>query len=129
MAGIFQGLVGSYSSRVYDEFGPESSLMDISNKMKELKYRHMPIIENNEFVGIVTDRDLKLIAGMQRLDELSSKDIMRKDLYIVDGKTSLSEVLGVMIQKKLESTLVKENGGLYIFTTTDAMKVLKSIMD
>ena len=126
---VFQGLVGTYSSKISCDFDSKSNLLDISQRMKEKKINHMPIVENDDFVGLISDRDIKLMAGIERLDELTARDIMKKDLYVVDGKTSLSIVLGKMIEEKLEATLVKENGSLYIFTSTDAMKVLKSIMD
>lgn len=126
---IFHGTVGTYSSKIDSAYGPDDQLLEVSQTMKERNFRHMPIVQDNEFVGLITDRDLKLIAGMQRLDELCTKDIMKKDLYVVNASTSLCEVLGEMIEKRLDCALVKENNELYIFTATDAMKVLKSIME
>jgi acetoin utilization protein AcuB len=88
---------------------------------------HIPIMQNEKVVGIVSDRDIKVIAGLKMLEKsfLTAADIMSPDPVSVDSSTMLDEVAFEMSEKKIGSVIVTENEELLgIFTVTDALNAL-----
>jgi acetoin utilization protein AcuB len=78
-------------------------------------------------VGIVSERDLKVVAGLKMLEKnlLTAADIMSPDPVTVDASTMLDEVAFEMSEKKIGSVIVTENDQfLGIFTVTDALNAL-----
>lgn len=49
---------------------PDAPYQVILNKMKELNIRHMPIIENNKLIGMVSFRDLLELEFQVKADEI-----------------------------------------------------------
>ncbi|PID86223.1 MAG: hypothetical protein CSB13_04090 [Chloroflexi bacterium] len=46
---------------VPDTIGPATPLRDIIGMMKSEGYRHLPIVADGKLVGIITDRDIRLV--------------------------------------------------------------------
>jgi acetoin utilization protein AcuB len=90
--------------------------------------RHLPVTRDGVPIGIVTDRDIKLILGPDfaypEPDELSVAQVMIKDVYAVDLGERLDNVLAHMAAHHLGSALVTRKGKLVgVFTATDACRV------
>lgn len=95
--------------------------------MRERKIRHLPVTQNKELVGVLTDRDIKLYLGPDfdypREEDVTVKDIYMDDPYIVDLNERLDIVLSNMAERHIGSVLVTRNGKLAgVFTSTDACK-------
>lgn len=93
--------------------------------MREHRIRHLPVTEGGQLVGLVSDRDIKLMLGPDFAyppeKELRVRDVMIRDAYIVDLDTRLDEVLHHMALHQLGSAIVTREGKLAgVFTTTDA---------
>lgn len=93
--------------------------------MREHRIRHLPVTEGGQLVGLVSDRDIKLMLGPDFAyppeKELRVRDVMIRDAYIVDLDTRLDEVLLHMALHQLGSAIVTREGKLAgVFTTTDA---------
>ena len=104
-----------------------SKVEELARVMKEHGIRHIPIMQNEKVVGIVSDRDLKVIASLKMLEKsfLTAADIMSRDPVTVDSSTPLDEVAFEMSEKKIGSVIVTENDQLVgIFTLTDALNAL-----
>jgi acetoin utilization protein AcuB len=81
-------------------------------------------MQNEKVVGIVSDRDLKVISGLKMLEKslLTAEDIMSVDPITVDSSTLLDEVAFEMSERKIGSVIVTENDQFVgIFTVTDAL--------
>ena len=103
------------------------SLRRARDLMTEHDVRHLPVVQNYELLGILTDRDLKRALdpdlGLPSKDELFVRDIYRPDPYVVDDHASLDDVLEHMATQHLGSALVTKHGRLAgIFTSTDACR-------
>jgi acetoin utilization protein AcuB len=101
-----------------------SKVEELVRVMKEHGIRHIPILQNEKVVGIVSERDLKVIAGLKMLEKslLTAADIMSADPVTVDSSTLLDEVAFEMSEKKIGSVIVTENDVFVgIFTVTDAL--------
>jgi acetoin utilization protein AcuB len=95
--------------------------------MREHRIRHLPVTQNGELAGSVSDRDIKLILGpdFANPDEHTTLvgEAMVKDAYVVDMDTRLDEVLAHMAEHHLGSAIVTRRGKLAgIFTVTDACR-------
>lgn len=89
--------------------------------------RHLPVTRDGVPIGIITDRDIKLILGPDFAypdpDELTVAQVMIKDVYAVDLGERLDNVLAHMTAHHLGSALVTRKGKLVgVFTATDACR-------
>lgn len=121
--------VVNYSNIITIKVEPSTSLLEVSQKMEKNNIRHMPVVLDGEFVGIISDRDIKLIAGMQRAEELQAHDVMHKNLYVIGPEVTLNEGVSNMLNNKLDSILIKDGEKLSIFTSTDVMKIVKTLSE
>lgn len=108
----------------------EASVDDLKRIMSENGIRHIPIVKDRQVVGLVSDRDLRVVSGLN-LDEkalVSAKDIMSTDPVSVSADAALDEVAYEMSNRKIGSVIVNEGDHfLGIFTATDALNALIEI--
>lgn len=111
---------------------PDTSIYDLNELMKQYSVRHLPIVEKDRVIGVISDRDLKLVSGLS-LHELvivRASDIMVANPICVSAGAMLDEVALEMSEKKIGSVIVNdENDKFYgIFTVTDALNALIEIV-
>ena len=120
--------------------GPDTSVMKASQMMKENSIRHLPVVnDNEELVGIVSDRDLKEASPSKAttldvhelyylLSELKIKDIMTRNVLSVSPRDTVEKAAVVMLEKKIDALPVEEEGKVVgILSQGDVFKVLTSI--
>lgn len=117
---------------------PDTSLPELLNLMKEKKVGKLPVLENEEIIGVVTRDDLlikketapampilainDLLLTLpsskffkQKLEKITgyqAKELMRTDLLRVNKDTHLDKVVSDIIEKNYEFALVFENNKL-----------------
>ncbi len=109
----------------------DASIDELSELMAKHGVRHIPIVKDDRVVGVVSDRDLKLVKGLDLKEKMlvSAADIMARDPVSVESSTPLDEVAFEMSKRKIGSVIVNENGKLLgIFTVTDALNALIEIL-
>jgi acetoin utilization protein AcuB len=110
----------------------DASVTEAAEIMEKHRIRHLPVIEKGSIIGVISERDLKqaLILTDDSMG-LLVQDVMTRDPYIVREGTPLSEVAGVMAEKKYGCAIIvdAEKRAIGIFTTTDGMRVLKSLLE
>lgn len=107
-----------------------ASVDELKKMMTELGIRHVPITKNGRVVGVVSDRDLKVVAGLDRVEKslVRAGDIMAADPVTVSASATLDEVAFEMSRLKIGSVIVNEGDKfLGIFTVTDALNALIEI--
>lgn len=107
----------------------ETSVEEAQKMMLEHKIRHLPVVEQNRAVGILSDRDIALALlvnhGMETAASLTVGDICTLDAFSVDVNDALDDVAFTMAEKQIGSALVVDGGQLVgIFTATDACEYL-----
>lgn len=88
---------------------------------------HLPVTDQGELVGIVTDRDIKLLLGTDYYSparqDLDVYDVYTPDPVVVSPDERLDNVVMAMAERRIGSVLVTENGRLAgIFTAADACR-------
>jgi acetoin utilization protein AcuB len=103
----------------------QASVSEALEFMREHRIRHLPVTEDGEVVGLVSDRDIKLMLGPDfaypAADELKVRDAMVPDPYAVELDARLDSVLAYMAREHVGSVVVMRHDRLVgMFTTSDA---------
>lgn len=110
---------------------PEDNLQMVKDLLKKEGIRHMPVIKENIVVGILSDRDVKLLEScFEDLSSLKVEFVMTPDPYTVALETPLEEVVFNMSKEKIGIAIVQSPGEDFvgIFTSTDALNALLEIL-
>jgi acetoin utilization protein AcuB len=111
---------------------PHETLEAAATIMQRDSIRHLPVLDGDKLVGIVTERDLRLALGLPGVDvdTLPIERVMTRTPYTVRPEAPIHEVARVMAQRKLGSAIVVEgNKVIGIFTTTDALASLVDLIE
>ena len=102
--------------------------------MREGAFRHLPVTCGGAIVGIVTDRDIKLLLGPD-FGNPEERELKVRDAYIdkpcvVPASTPVATVARTMSEHHIGSAIVTQNDTLVgIFTVTDACRALAEIIE
>jgi len=108
---------------------PQEKLAAAQHLMSEKNIRHLPVVENNKPVSVITDRDINLAIAankdLQAAEAMTVADVCALNLYEVDKNESLADVVSYMAENTIGSVVITSQGILDgIFTATDACKYL-----
>lgn len=111
----------------------DAPLSEARTFMQRHRIRHLPVTARRAIVGIVTDRDIKLMLGPDFAypaeKELKVRDVCAEDPYIVPASTPLAVVAATMAKRHIGSAVITKKGALAgIFTSTDACRVLAQLL-
>ena len=108
-----------------------ASVSELTELLRVHGFRHIPIMKAGKVVGIVSDRDLKLVSGFSALEKylLQAGDFMSRNPVTVCSADSLDQVALLMSKNKIGSVIVNDTADnfLGIFTETDALNALIEI--
>lgn len=95
--------------------------------MIDHEIRHLPVLDGERLVGIITDRDVAILETdpewERRAAKLQVRDICALDFYAVEPDASLDEVLSEMAERRIGSAIVTRKGEIVgLFTATDACR-------
>ncbi len=110
---------------------PSASLTEARELLQDHQIRHLPVVDRDRLVGVVTLSDLYAAEVLLTADPDATmvEGLMARDLYTVGPDAPLSEVVSQMAQRHLGSALIVEDGRLVgLFTTTDACRVLAEVL-
>jgi acetoin utilization protein AcuB len=87
--------------------------------------RHLPVTADGWFVGLVSDRDLRLAVGRgERRRRL--QDVMSTDLATVEPEALVSDAVALMLSRRIDGVPVTRAGKLLgLLTTTDVLRLLR----
>lgn len=99
--------------------------------MRENDIRHLPVVEAEALVGIISIRDLHLIETLKDVDpeKVLVEDAMTTNPYTVSPDAELDEVVAEMAEQKFGSAIVQQNHKIVgVFTTVDAMRAFAELL-
>lgn len=96
--------------------------------MQQHGIRHLPVLDGDQLVGILSERDLTAIEALEstELTSLSVAEAMTPEPYTVPTSALLAEVAREMADQKYGCAVIVDAAGavLDIFTTSDALRLL-----
>ncbi len=123
--------VSEYMTKSPHTVGQEQSLSRAHEIMRKYTIRHLPVLHGGNLVGVVSLQDLDLTESLKDVDVNSTtvEEAMTIEPYIVPADKTLREVVEVMVEKKIGSTIVGDrNEVLGVFTAVDAMRALRDLL-
>ena len=110
----------------------DRSIDEVRSLMDRHDIRHLPVMRGNAVVGLISERDVRLVSGLTVAEKLmvNASDIMTTVLLTVGASTPLVEVAHAMARQKVGSAIVNDEDGrlLGIFTATDALNALVEVI-
>lgn len=116
----------------------DTSLMEAGKLLRKHNFRRLPIMSDDNLVGIITDRDLR-DAGPSKanalsvyelnyiLNDLNVEEIMKSPVITVQADDDIKVAAQYIIDKKISGLPVMTEGRLVgIITITD---ILQALMD
>ncbi len=106
------------------------SIEEAAILMSETGVRHLPVLEGDHLVGLVSERDLIRALGLRCSRIIEVEDIMVDSPYVVEPDQSLLDTLEIMTSHRIGCVIVKNHGGYVVgvFTATDAIKFLIKLL-
>lgn len=101
--------------------------------MGERGFHHLPVTEDGQLVGVLSERDIKYVdspfSSASREDELFVKDIYTSRAFVVDLHDALEGVLKAMAENHAGAALVTRNGKLAgILTHNDVYRKFAEVI-
>ena len=108
----------------------DTPILEVEKVMSENSFRHIPVVDGERAVGIVSQRELNIFANFQAANDLKAMDIMTTEPFKVRPEMELVEVAYEMSRRKLGSAIVcdQDERIVGIFTSTDALNALIEIL-
>jgi acetoin utilization protein AcuB len=134
-------IVEKWMTREVITVPPHEKIIDAFELMQGRGIRHLPVIQDGELKGLVTDRDIRLalipsplstpedrmyhLGALERVDE-----IMTMDLITVAPTTTIEGAARLMAQYKIGAVPVVAQGKLVgILTETDILRVFIEMLE
>lgn len=124
--------IQKYMTTTPHSIGSEQTIARAASMMSQHHIRHLPVLHGGNLLGILTDRDIKLIESFKDVDvnKVSVEEAMTEQPYTVSPEAPLDEVVQTMAEKKLGSAVIVQNHKVVgIFTTVDACQALAELLN
>ncbi len=120
--------------------GRNDTLDHALRTLETRKIRHLPVVEGDRLIGIVSDRDLKKAAPspfdrdtaeefLRLTSAVTIKEVMSKEAVTTSPHSPIEEAASLMFQKRIGALPVVQDGRLVgIITETDVLGVLTEMM-
>lgn len=113
---------------------PDVPVKEAMRLLQEKRIRHLPVVEKEELVGIITDRDLRSVTPSPAtslsiyeinylLDKLTVREVMTKKVFTVSPEAELEEAARLILERKIGALpVVKDRTLVGIITETDLLR-------
>ena len=118
----------------------QASIAEVWDLMREMEIRHVPVVDGDALVGMLSDRDLARLDVAQVLTargaealgrELATPivEIMSSDVIFVEPETDLSEVVGLLIEHRVGALPVIRPDTRTVVGIISYIDVLRALQD
>ncbi len=124
-------LIADHMTRSPITVDKTTSLAEALKIMEEHGFRHLPVVESDKLLGVVSERELRCLENMEGFNSAhcTVEDFTLGPTYAVAPDSPVREVARVMAERKLGSAVVVEGDKVVgMFTTIDALRVLASVL-
>lgn len=109
----------------------ETSVLRLQKIMRENNIRHLPVLDGDKVVGVLSSRDLEVFNNEHFAEKYTAEDIMIPEPYCVQSGESIRNVALTMANQKISSAIVldKESRCKGIITSTDLLGALVEVLN
>ena len=116
--------VSSWMSSPVHTVRPETTAGDAVALLRRHRMRHLPVMEGDRVIGVVTDRDLRGVAPEARVDTVMSRPVV-----VVSPRTAMDKAARLLFDRRIGCLPIIDEGKLVgILTQTDAVAALVNMM-
>lgn len=122
--------IEAFMTRNPANISPDRTLASAKAELQRLGVRHLPVVTENGIVGILSEREVDLVAAIavRPMDEITVRQAMVQRVLTARPDDRLADVAERMAAAKCGSAVVVEDGvAVGIFTTTDALAALAEL--
>jgi acetoin utilization protein AcuB len=122
--------VDRYMTREPYSIASTETLGRARTMMRSHAIRHLPVVDGERLVGILSERDVELMGAVPGVD-LSHVEVARVMAPPLDvwGETPLDEVSELMTSQRSDCVVVRGGHGVEgIFTAVDALSALSELL-
>ena len=123
--------VAQYMTREPHCIDARAPLHEAHRMMRARHVRHLPVLDHERLVGIVSERDLYLLETLRSVDPGKEpiQEAMTERPYTVSPEASLRTVVQELLKQRYGSAVVVEDDRVIgIFTRSDALRVLEALL-
>lgn len=117
-----------------------SSIRHVLRILAEADVRHVPIVDNDRLVGMVSDRDLRSVlpnaskqfqssSEVERLLSEPIGSVMNGDLVCLNSEDELAEAADLMIEQRIGAVPVVEPGSMKLIGIISYVDLLRAARD
>lgn len=122
-------------TRSTETASPDETVLEARDRFREGGFRHLPVVEDDCLLGVVSDRDVLRAAGPSLgLNEFEPdvgtnidrplREIMTRDVVTADPLMSVEEAADTMLRHDVSALPVLDEGRLVgIVTTADVLRL------
>ncbi len=109
--------------------GKETDIKEAIRLMKKNSIRHLPVVEDDHFLGFVTEGDLRQLVIPSILEKIKVKDVMISDPITISAQADIETAAKLVYHYKIGGLPVVEKGKLLgILTVTDILRAFIEMM-
>ncbi len=109
--------------------GKDTDIKKAIRLMKDNSIRHLPVVEDDRFLGFVTEGELRQLLIPSMLEEIKVKDVMISDPVTVSPEADIETAAKLVYHYKIGGLPVVEKGKLVgILTVTDILRAFIAMM-
>ena len=133
-------LVKNWMSKDLITVEEDTSMMEVSQLMREKDVRHIPVMNKGKLVGIVSDRDIRSASPSKAttldvhelyylLSKIKVKEVMTKNPTTISENATVEKAAVIMLEKKITGIPVADDAGKLVgmLTQGDVFRVLISL--
>lgn len=130
-------LVGRRMTRDPKTVSPEDTLVRAADLMREMRFNHLPVVEEGKLVGILTDTDLRNEslageppAGGNRIPAHRVRDVMKTEVWSLTPEDAIEDALLIIRRKKFGALPVLSGDRLVgILTKIDLLNAMIDVLN
>jgi acetoin utilization protein AcuB len=106
-------------------------LSEAHQLMRKHGIRHLPVLDGEKLVGVISQRDLHLFETLDDVDpeKIAVSEAMSEDTYAVSPESTVREVAAHMAAHKYGSAVIVDQGKVSgIFTAVDGLRALSLML-